>query len=186
MKNIQTSINAGWVNKPLPSEKLDNDYWAIYNFYVLYTPCEGPSYKWIPITRYGWSKKVWSQPALKDNLYAIADLKKGSTLCFAKKLEDIRDACRITIMGEGFHKDREIEKIAVYKGNDNEVLCIFRHIRNSFAHGRFMIYENNNKETVYVIEDGIKKNGKLQVRARMILKKSTLLQWIEIITRRNE
>ncbi len=44
-----------------------------------------------------------------------------------------------------------------------------------------MYSTDNPVEIVFVLEDGMKCNGEFQVRSRMILKKSTLLSWIDII-----
>lgn len=41
-------------------------------------------------------------------------------------------------------------------------------------------YENG-KDIVFALEDGIKKNGEFQVRSRMILRKSTLIKWMNIL-----
>ena len=37
------------------------------------------------------------------------------------------------------------------------------------------------EDIVFVLEDGVKKGDKFQVRSRMVLRKRTLLKWIEII-----
>ena len=72
------------------------------------------------------------------------------------------------------------ERIVIYKGNYNRFLSICYHIRNALAHGRLAMYERNN-EIIFALEDGIKKQNKFHVRSRMILKKSTLLKWIDIV-----
>lgn len=70
----------------------------------------------------------------------------------------------------------------IFKGRYNEFLSICYHIRNSFAHGRLAMYDyENGKDIVFVLEDGVKKNGEFQVRSRMVLKKSTLLKWMNIL-----
>ena len=38
---------------------------------------------------------------------------------------------------------------------------------------------------MFVLEDGKKVGEKLQVRSRMVLKKTTLLKWIDIITKKD-
>lgn len=57
-------------------------------------------------------------------------------------------------------------------------------MRNAFSHGRLNMV-NIDGECVFVIEDISPKckKGKHLVSARMILKKSTLLKWIDIIER---
>lgn len=71
----------------------------------------------------------------------------------------------------------------MYKpGRYNDFLSICYHIRNALAHGRFAMYSlSNNADTMFVLEDGVKKGSEFQVRSRMILKQSTLLNWIKII-----
>lgn len=54
---------------------------------------------------------------------------------------------------------------------------IFRHIRNSLAHGRFILYEVDNTEYLFFEDVNHEK-----VTARMVVKIETLLQWISIIT----
>ena len=68
------------------------------------------------------------------------------------------------------------------KGRYNEFLSICYHIRNAFAHGRLAMYGyKNGSDIVFALEDGVKKKGKFEVRSRMILKKSTLKKWMEIL-----
>ena len=57
-----------------------------------------------------------------------------------------------------------------------KVEMLFRHIRNSFAHGRFTYIEKN-KERYYILQD---ENNNC-ISARMIVKQSTLKKWIEIL-----
>lgn len=54
---------------------------------------------------------------------------------------------------------------------------IFRHIRNSLAHGRFILYEVDNTEYLFFEDVNQEK-----ITARMVMKIETLLQWISIIT----
>lgn len=61
-------------------------------------------------------------------------------------------------------------------------MSICYHIRNAFAHGRLAMYDYKNcEDIVFVLEDGVKKNGEFQVRSRMVLKKSTLIKWMQIL-----
>lgn len=53
--------------------------------------------------------------------------------------------------------------------------CLFRHIRNSLAHNHVYVFSNGN----IVLEDTDAQNGK--ITARILLNKSTLLEWIRII-----
>ena len=70
----------------------------------------------------------------------------------------------------------EKEVICFRNNKNNQFISAFYHIRNALAHGRFCI-QNVNGEDFFAFEDV----GKNKVSARMILRKSTLLQWIELI-----
>ena len=62
---------------------------------------------------------------------------------------------------------------------------IIETLRNALAHGRLAMYPlGDETDIVFALEDGIKRNGEFQVRSRMILKKSTLLKWIDIIEKK--
>ena len=52
------------------------------------------------------------------------------------------------------------------------------------AHGRIAMFEEQGTEDiVFVMENGIDSGADFQVKARMVLRKSTLLKWIDIITK---
>ena len=59
-------------------------------------------------------------------------------------------------------------------------MSVLFHLRNAFALGRLAMYAAD-KDGVFVLEDGLRKNGEFVVRSRMILKKSTLIKWIDIL-----
>ena len=90
----------------------------------------------------------------------------------------MKDSLNEVNLQKNFPSDLETERGCFYKkSKQNQLECIFYHIRNCFAHGRFNISENN-EDWTFVMEDWGRNN---RVSARMILKKSTLLKWIEII-----
>lgn len=85
-------------------------------------------------------------------------------------------------MKKDFHRSHDRERIVIYKSRQNEFLSIFHHIRNAFAHGRIAIYDcDNGTDTIFVMEDGVIRKTQFEVRARMVLKKSTLIKWMETI-----
>lgn len=55
--------------------------------------------------------------------------------------------------------------------------CLFRHIRNSFAHNGIYTFKNSS----ILLED---KDGNM-ITARILLKKETLLKWIDVIKKEN-
>ena len=61
-------------------------------------------------------------------------------------------------------------------------MSVFYHIRNAIAHCRLNMVDVDG-ECVFVLEDvqPNKNADRLKVSARMILRKSTLLKWIDLI-----
>lgn len=63
-------------------------------------------------------------------------------------------------------------------------MSLFHHIRCALAHGRIAMFEEQGTEDiVFVMENGSDSGADFQVKARMVLRKSTLLKWIDIITK---
>lgn len=150
-------------------------------FFVINSPCTESSTSGIDIKEYGWSKDIWKSDKLKKVLLDVGNLKRNENFFVAKKTDEMKKTCEKAKTKKNFHSNRKKEKIVIYKSKPNEFLSICNHIRNSLAHGRFNIFDGINEDDIYVFEDGIKRNGKIQVRSRIILKKSTLLKWIEIL-----
>ncbi|HRR78433.1 MAG TPA: hypothetical protein P5191_16765 [Ruminococcus sp.] len=177
-----TPISPGWIKKKVPESYADDVLKDLVLFYVINTPCIDLSSSGLPLSHYGWSNDVWKKGKLKEALFKVAGLKPGSTFCVAHKTNEMKKACKSADLSKGFQKERNVERIAIYKSRYNEFLSICYHIRNAFAHGRLAMYDyDNGEDIIFVLEDGVKKNEGFQVRSRMILKKSTLKTWMNII-----
>ncbi len=175
-------LNPGWIKKRVPDSYADDDLRDLIMFYVINTPCTNLSNSGISLSEYGWHKNVWKKETLKNALFAIPGLERGSSFVVAKTADEMKAACEKASLKKNFHKDRSRERIAIFKGHYNEFLSICYHIRNAFAHGRLAMYDyGDGKDITFVLEDGVKKNGEFQVRSRMILNKSTLLKWMYIL-----
>ena len=59
----------------------------------------------------------------------------------------------------------------------NKLLKLFYRIRNSLAHGNFLLKYSSAKEKMVVLQD----NNKDNVTARMVLKLSTLLSFVDTV-----
>lgn len=177
-----SSINPGWIKKRVPDSYADNDLRDLIMFYVINTPCTDLSSSSIGLCEYGWSKDIWKNEKLKKILFRVAGIERDSSFVVVCKADRMKDACEKALLKKNFHKNRNQERIVIFKGRYNEFLSICYHIRNSFAHGRLAMYDyENGKDIVFALEDGVKKNGEFQVRSRMVLKKSTLLKWMNIL-----
>lgn len=178
-----TSLNPGWIKRRVPDSYADESLNRIILFFVIYTPCIDLSSSRLPLTEYGWGKNVWQNDVLKNVLLDQANLKRGETFVIAKSINDMKNACETARLKKGFHNNRENERIAIYKPSKyNEFMSVFYHIRNALAHGRLAMYPiGDGVDITFALEAGVKKNEEFQVRSRMILRKSTLINWIEII-----
>lgn len=184
INGVETApMNPGWIKRKVPDNYADDDLKRIVLFYVINTPCTALSSSGIPLTDYGWSKDVWKKRALSQLLFGVAGLKKDVTFFTANKTNETKSVCEKAKMKKKFHEKRSIEKVFVYRQSGyNDFMSVLYHIRNAFAHGRLAMYESRDDEDIwFVLEDGIKRNGEFLVRSRMILKKSTLLKWIDIL-----
>ncbi|MDD5905751.1 MAG: hypothetical protein PUC60_03940 [Clostridiales bacterium] len=175
-------MNPGWIKRRVPDEYADDSLRDLIMFFVINTPCTDLSSSSIDLCDYGWGKDIWKNEKLKKALFQIAGIERGSTFVVAQKTNEMKSVCEKASLKKNFHKSRDIERIAIFKGRYNEFLSICYHIRNAFAHGRLAMYDyENGKDIVFVLEDGVKKNGEFQVRSRMVLKKSTLIKWMLIL-----
>lgn len=185
-KRVTAPLNPGWIKSIISNEYDDVELHKIVLFYVIHTPCEKISYSSKSMKYYGWNKDVWKKGVLKKELFRVANLEIGKNYFSVKKTEEIREMFNKSGLSSNFHRQRTEEKIATYQPvGYNNVTGILYHIRNSLAHGRFTIYPaqkpDNPDEIYFVMEDGVKKGDKFFVRARMVLKRKTLLDWIDII-----
>ena len=175
-------MNPGWIKKRVPDEYADDSLKDLIMFFVINTPCTDLSSSGIDLSYYGWGKDLWKNEKLKKDLFQIAGIARGSTFAVAQKTSEMKSVCEKASLKKDFHRSRDKERIAIFKGRYNEFLSICYHIRNAFAHGRLAMYDyENGKDIVFVLEDGVKKNGEFQVRSRMVLKKSTLIKWMQIL-----
>lgn len=170
---------ADWLNEIAPSEFEDNDLFRIVTFFVFHSPCEKTSARGVSLQEYHWSKP-WGKP-----YYLNRQLKNASTnpnLLFSAKSSSNMDASlgKANLL-ENFPCNLEQERICIHDNKKNQFISVFFHLRNAFAHCRLNMV-NADGECIFIIEDvGRETKGRYPVSARMILRKSTLLKWIDII-----
>lgn len=89
---------------------------------------------------------------------------------------------KASLLNELFPSDFSRERVCIVDNQKNQFLSVFYHIRNALAHCRLNMVDVDG-ECVFIFEDvqPQKNVDKLKVSARMILRKSTLLRWIDII-----
>ena len=82
---------------------------------------------------------------------------------------------------DSFPSDFERERICVVDNKKNQFMSVFYHIRDSFAHGRFYVQDCNGIKVLVMEDVAISKGAQKPVTARMIIRKETLLKWIDLI-----
>lgn len=158
---------------------MDEDTRKIIYFFVAETPCKNESARGKTLSQYGWENDDPPKEGnFEEGLFEIAGLTKEN-LFFELKREKMKERFNETGMTGAFY-EKLGGNFIVSLVNRNRVLDIFRHIRNSIAHLRFDI-KNTELGTFFIFEDGAQNGKKFEVKARMILKKETLLKWIEWI-----
>lgn len=172
---IYAEIPPKWISnaKDNLEEKLkDDDFRRILDFFVIFTPCKELSARAKPLKeKYGWKDTY----GLKKSMRLAPS--KQSIFLFAETWKEMKAVLAEADLSDNFYSDIKNERGGLYKRRGSQPDCIFYHLRNCLAHGRFCIREKDGDWT-FIFED-VEKNSK--VSARMILKKSTLLRWIEII-----
>lgn len=190
-KRETAPLNPGWIKSIVSDNYNDDELHKIVVFYVIHTPCEHISYSSKTMKSYGWSKDVWKKGLLKKELFKVAGFEKNRNFFSVKKAENIKEMFKKSNLSSNFYRSRDNEKIAIFVPNGyNDFTAVLYHIRNSLAHGRFTIYPaekpDNPNEIFFVMEDGVKKGDEFFVRARMIIKRQTLLDWIDIISTKSK
>ena len=176
---MATTVQKDTSWKRIPAKQYgQKDIIRIITFFVFHSPCAGTSAQGKSLAEYGWHTP-WKKP-----YYLNKQLKQTATnqnlLFSASKYEILERTLSEHDCDEHFPPDNKMEAAFFYldgKKDKSQFLCLFRHIRNAVAHGRVRII-NAGKNTAFVFEDV---NPKNKISARIILRKSTLLKWIDMI-----
>ena len=181
MSTLRVSEHPEWIDVKSFNKKELEVLKEILPFYIINTLQESYSYRGIPITNYGWPDNVWNTKELKEQLFHVANLSLEYNLFMANRLEDMDEICSKAHLDNNFYQYRDQERIAIYvNSNSNLVLSIFKHIRNSLAHGRFVMYPSGD-DYILAMESVDNSRQGLVLKARMVLRASTLIKWMEII-----
>lgn len=171
-----------WVNED--KVELDaEDFKKIYDFFVIHTPVVRLSSRSIPLSEYGWSKP-WKKPEYLNR--DIKDASNNPSLFYAvQKLDDIEGALnKASTYFDSTYP--ELEVACFYNNESNQVMSCFCHLRNSLCHGRYRIFRSG-EDLWIAVEDKAKTKVKgrqgEKLSARMLLRLSTLMKWIEIVRR---
>ncbi|MCI5830099.1 MAG: hypothetical protein SPJ89_09915 [Treponema sp.] len=173
-------IDTKWI-KPLDDKILaDANFQKILSFYLFHTPVNSLSAQSKDLQSYGWPKPWNKKFKLNTQLKEVSSNEK--LIYSANRYDVMADALSKADLLTDFPNNIETERISVLVSYQTQFVSIFAHLRNSLAHARFCIKEvnvNGQQIRVYVFQDRGKKQ---KISARMIIRESTLLKWIEIIS----
>lgn len=168
----------------------DEEIKKLWEFYVSRSPAEQSSQS-ISLTNYGWennNNRENGLPVLEKKLIEAAN---NISICFvrARTIKDTLSAMdlandticschpRGVLMQEFIYQHDENESVRV-ESKESRVRCLFRHIRNAFAHGNTYLLPNG----MILFED--KESGSTgKVSARILMPQAALLKWITIVDR---
>ena len=180
MPAVPVEEKALWITTDaIDAEKFSRIFW----FFVINSPVNGLTARQKSLLDYGWSKP-WHKPyCLRRKLNEMSTNKE---LIYSAQTYDAMDvALRKSSLLVFPPLEINTERVCIYNGKRTQYLSLFYHIRNAIAHGRFSIVSNEN-ESVLIMEDVTNKrkwmdNEKKTCSARMVLRISTLLKWIDYI-----
>ncbi|NLC26362.1 MAG: hypothetical protein GX777_07055 [Fastidiosipila sp.] len=158
----------------------------IWDFYVTrsFAASSGQA---LSLEDYGWhatQSKSGGYPAIEAQLAAAANI-NSFAIIRAKTLHDTLAAMglkndlicvvhpRAVIKQNFSYKHDENEKVSVVS-EESRVHSIFRHIRNSLAHGLTCFFDNG----YMLLED---KESQTKISASILIAQTTLLDWISVI-----
>lgn len=180
MAEIILNLKSNWVHSKNRFAITDN-FEKIIQFYLWGTPCNWTSSRWRGITEHGWPKEIWRKSSLKKYLMHAADLKDGYNYKKVKVLNDMSTVAAEISIGRNFPHYKMSNRVLIYNSSDNsDIMQIFYYIRCALAHGRFekRIHDGT---IIYAMEAVQKKGSEYSLRARMLLKEETLIEWMNTI-----
>lgn len=162
-----------------------DEFKMIYDFYLAHAPLKRDGNEKVAHIRwlgeYGW-KSTNDLRNLERLLLKIAEIPsfcilKSDSLDNTVVAMNLKDKIciehpRAVMLTEKEVKVNEIGEVSITT-REKRLVCLFRHIRNALAHGQTYVFDNGS----ILLED---KDGE-RVTFRMLINKSTLIEWIKII-----
>lgn len=165
---------------PLRDMRFEDGEREVIEFFLVSTPCKYLSAREVLLTAYGWESDVPAKDGyLCRRLMEVAGLREHQNFFVGSRREDMKRVFLDAQMGEAFYEKHVGNRVA-YLANGNLIMSLFRVIRNSFAHSRFNVVSIEG-ERYFVMENGLVAGDTFEVKARLLLRSSTLLKWIDVI-----
>lgn len=153
------------------------DYYSIYSFYVTHSMCKSLSVKKRGFCDYGWASNSTTDPLIAAALKGVLNLHRNPEFVFTTK-NDLSSQFTNRSLADGPVTDLTRERAVIgITYEDSNYHKLFHHIRNGLAHGSFRLRNSLDHEKMMIIQD----NDRYNVTARIVLKLSTVLAFIEAI-----
>lgn len=153
------------------------EFYKLYSFYVTFSMCGNQSAKKRTFIDYGWeSETIKNSPGLENALARVINFRDNDSFVFTDK-NDLGDQFMRNDLTDGELTNIEDERAVIGKTEGNRYLKLFYRVRDGFAHGKHVLRETSTREKMVIIQDD---NGH-NVTARIVIKLSTLLRFVEVI-----
>jgi len=151
----------------------DSFYGKILNFYLWQCPVEKTAYTAPTFKELGWSSG-YQFKKLKKTIINLPDSPIPYLVVDKSNLQN-------TLVEYKQFNSYVFEEVIIFtKTGEGEMVTLLRSIRNAFAHGSFMVRKKRSTNAYYYFFESRNPSGDLQ--ARLILKSSTLVSMIKIIS----
>ena len=177
--NVYSQLYPSWLDNQIPA---DNDFRDIIEFYVLQSMCDGQSFKGNSLQdTFHWKKNPWNPDSyLKNKIIKTIWGESIPQIYMAEKRSDFQSKIFGKQLDEDFYKNFMDQRAGFVKcnkgkGNENLIMSLFYHLRNGFAHGRFVTIPCAEDDYAIVLEDGNCKDPLFEVTARIVIRKTSLI-----------
>lgn len=184
---IVVKDNEQWLNQNIEQAFSDNQFFRIVVFYIIHSPCKHGSFSGIDLEKYGWNNP-WYFDKFKDKFDKVAGFKDGENYFYVEAQQDFKNKWEeIGFQDDFYNIEKKEFAVFCHAGESNPRLDLLHHIRNALSHGRFTAKRFGKDKEFYVyLEDVNSSGGVNKVNARICLKKSTLINWINFFEQNTE
>lgn len=156
------------------------EYFLLYSFYVTYSLCGNQSAKKKTFIDYGWKTNKTNNTDLGIALSSVLNLNRNPDFVFIE--DNINKQFLNHNLPDGEISDVDLERAVIVKSSENNnYLRLFHRIRNGLAHGKYSLCYSKNNEKIVIIQD----DDSYNVTARIVIKLSTLLNFITVVDKNN-
>lgn len=162
-----------------PKAKYNEDakFDKIIEFYLWSCPVEKTAYNATTFEQYGWVTPAQFKK-LKNKLLNVSSPK-------IEFIGTLRSDFEEELKKQKMYDSKVFEEKIVIVNKNATIKDLFRFIRNSLAHGSFLVHKKIKTDDYYYFFECRNPDKNFQINARIVLKTSALVQWINIINKGN-